>query len=87
MTTHAVKGNGLPPWETFILCLLFVGIFALGMRQGGKNREDIYFPRTKVLNDWYMLKDGSMKIYRKGFFYLETWERDSIYQDAIQKLR
>ena len=52
---------------------------------GTLNEQENFQPR--VLNEWYMVRDSDLYIYRKGYIQLPRTERDSVRLDAINKLR
>ena len=67
---------------TFFLTMIVLILIFYGGYHMGSHR--IREPR--VLNDWYMIEDNRLQIYRKGYVYLPRSARDSIRMDAINSL-
>ena len=66
-----------------LLCVLCVMCYYSGFQDAIEQQP----PKIRVLNDWYMLNDDSLHVYKKGYMYLPRPDRDSIRLDAINKLR
>ncbi len=63
-----------------VLILVFYGGY-LERHMGSHKAQE-----PQILNDWYMMEDNRLQIYRKGYVYLPRSARDSIRMDAIDSL-
>jgi len=60
--------------------LIFTG-YELGLYEARKQTG------SKVLNEWFWEYEGRPQVYREGYIQSNTRaDRDSLYQDAINKL-
>ena len=70
-----------------IICLFLIGATPLvfgGYELGRwKTQKET---SSKFLNEWFWEYEGRPQVYREGFVYLPKTERDSLYQDALERL-
>ena len=69
------------PVILIIAVLFFYYGYLLGMEKGEQQSHE------RVLNEYFMLKDDYPHVYRKGYMKLPQDQRDSLYLDAINKLK
>ena len=67
-----------------VICIVLWLGYKAGLMEAERNEQ---IPQLRVLNDWYVLEDDSLYVYKKGYMNLPRSERDSIRLDAINKLR
>lgn len=65
----------------FLTMIVLILVFYSGYHMGSTKVQE-----PRVLNDWYMVEDNRLQIYRKGYVYLTRYARDSIRLDAIDSL-
>ena len=63
-----------------IAALVFAG-YEFGLYQAKKETG------SKIHNEWFWEHEGRPQVYREGFMKLPKAQRDSLYLDAIDKMR